>query len=84
MNQKVTLSFDNDVIQKAKKYAAENNISLSRLIEYLLTRITANEYRSLEDFPIDEWVQQLAEGKSSYQVRRSRKAAKKEFFESKK
>lgn len=84
MDQKVTLSFDNEVILKAKKYAEENNISLSRLIEYLLTRVTSDEYRSLEDFPIDEWVHQLAEGEATYQVNRTRKRAKKEFFESKK
>ena len=84
MDQKVTLSFDNEVILKAKKYAEENNISLSRLIEFLLTRVTSNEYRSLEDFPIDEWVHQLAEGEATYQVKRNRKKAKKEFFESKK
>ncbi|HXH99518.1 MAG TPA: DUF6364 family protein [Sphingobacteriaceae bacterium] len=84
MDQKVTLSFDNEVIIKAKKYAEENNISLSRLIEFLLTRITSNEYGSFEDFPIHEWVHQLAEGKATYQVKRNRKDAKKDFFESKK
>ena len=84
MDQKVTLSFDNEVIRKAKKYAEENNISLSRLIEFLLTKITSGQYRSLEEFPIDEWVHQLAEGKATYQVKRSRKSAKKEFFDSKK
>lgn len=84
MDQKVTLSFNNEVILKAKKYAEENNISLSRLIEFLLTRVISQEYRSLEDFPIDEWVHQLAEGQATYQVTRTRKKTKKEFFESKK
>ncbi|MEP7253328.1 MAG: DUF6364 family protein, partial [Ginsengibacter sp.] len=36
MDNKVTLSFDESVISRAKKYAEKNNISLSRLIEFLL------------------------------------------------
>lgn len=64
MDAKVTLSFNEEVIRKAKKYAADNNISLSRLIEYLLTKATAKEYKSLEDFPIADWVSQIAEGEN--------------------
>ena len=84
MDSKVTLSFNEEVINKAKKYAADNNISLSRLIEYLLTKITTKEYRSLEDLPISEWVNEVSEGQATYTVQRNRKASKKEFFESKK
>jgi hypothetical protein len=84
MNTKLTLSFDEDIIRKAKEYAANNNISLSGLIEFLLTKVTTKEYRSLEDFPISDWVSQVAEGKAVYKVKRTRKQAKNEFFESKK
>ena len=86
MDNKITLSFDESVISKAKKYAEKNNISLSRLIEYLLKKVTANNYSSLEDFPISDWVQQVAEGDAVYETKasRSRKAAKEEFFKSKK
>jgi antitoxin component of RelBE/YafQ-DinJ toxin-antitoxin module len=42
MDSKITLSFDESVISKAKKYAEKNNISLSRLIEFLLKKITSN------------------------------------------
>jgi hypothetical protein len=38
MDCKITLSFDESVIQKAKKYAANNDISLSRLTEFLLKK----------------------------------------------
>lgn len=34
MDTKVTLSFDSDAINVAKKFAAKNNISLSRLTEF--------------------------------------------------
>ncbi len=40
----ITLGFDKSVITKAKRYANENNISLSRLIEFLLRKITSNNY----------------------------------------
>lgn len=84
MDSKVTLSFNEEIINKAKKYAAENNISLSRLIEYLLTKITSKDYRSLEDLPIADWVNEVAEGEAIYTVQRNRKQSKSEFFESKK
>ena len=86
MDNKITLSFDESVISKAKKYAAKNNISLSRLIEFLLRKITSNNYNSLEDFPISDWVHQVAEGEAEYRTkaRRTRRAAKEEYFKSRK
>ena len=86
MDAKLTLSFNQDVVAKAKKYAADNNISLSRLIEHLLTQVTAKEYKSLEDFPVADWVSMIAEGEVEYKrtQKQSRKASKDEFFSSKK
>ncbi len=86
MDNKITLSFNEDIIAKAKKYADNNNISLSRLIEFLLKKVTSNNYKSLEDFPISDWVNQVAEGEAVYQTKtkRTRKVAKAEFFNSKK
>ena len=86
MDNKITLSFDENIISKAKKYAENNNISLSRLIEFLLKKVTANNYNSLEDFPISDWVKQVAEGEAVYQTKagKTRKSAKAEYFNSKK
>lgn len=84
MDTKVTLSFNEEIIRKAKVYAADNNISLSRLIEFLLTKVTTKEYQSLEDYPITDWVNQLAEGEAVYQTKSNRKTVKNEYFESKK
>ena len=72
MDSKITLSFDESVISKAKKYAEKNNISLSRLIEFLLKKVTSNNYHSLEDFPISDWVQQVAEGEAVYYTKSKR------------
>ncbi len=85
MDSKITLSFDEAVIKKAKKYAEANNISLSRLVEFLLTQVTTSQY-SLEEFPIADWVSQVAEGETVYRTKnkRTRKAAKSEYFASKK
>ncbi|MEO5648615.1 MAG: DUF6364 family protein [Ginsengibacter sp.] len=86
MDTKITLSFDEAVIKRAKKFAAENNTSVSRLTEFLLKKITSPNYNSFEDFPISDWVFEVAEGEPEYQTqgKRSRKNAKEEFFKSKK
>ena len=85
MDAKITLSFNEAVIKQAKEYARANSISLSRLIEFLLKKITSSNYQSLEDFPVSDWVQQVAEGEAIYQTKhRSRKSAKEDFYQSKK
>jgi hypothetical protein len=86
MDCKITLSFDESVIKKAKKYAENNNISLSRLTEFLLKKVTSSNYESLEDFPISEWVNMVAEGPAEYatQSKRTRRKSKEEFFKSRK
>lgn len=85
MDSKITLSFDEAVIKKAKKYAAENNTSLSRMIEFLLQKVTSTRYQSFEDFPISKWVNELAKGEGVYKTKRaSRKALKSEFYKSRK
>jgi len=85
MDVKVTLSFDEEIVSKAKQYAADNNISLSRLIEFLLTKVTTNQYKNLEDFPISDWVSMVAEGEVVYHTKNtSRKKLKEEFFAAKK
>jgi len=85
MDSKITLSFDEAVIKKAKKYAEARNISLSRLIEFLLSKITTSQYQSLEEFPISDWVSEVSEGHAVYKTKKTtRKAAKSEYFTSKK
>lgn len=85
MDAKITLSFDETVIARAKKYADANNISLSRLMEFMLDKLTSKNYKSLEDIPVAEWVSLVAEGQAEYKTRkRSRKDLKNEFYRSKK
>ena len=79
MDTKVTLHFDKEVIDKAKEFAAANNISLSRLTEFLYRQITSGNYKTLEKFPVNDWVNQIAEGEAVYK-KRKRKDTKNEFF----
>jgi antitoxin component of RelBE/YafQ-DinJ toxin-antitoxin module len=85
MDTKLTLSFDEDIINKAKSFAERNNISLSRMIEHLLAKVVEKPYQSLEDFPISEWVSMVAEGDAIYQSKKAKKSSHSdEFFASKK
>lgn len=84
MDTKITLSFNEEIILKAKKFADSQNISLSRLTEFLYSQITTGQYKTLEDLPVAQWVSQVAEGEALYQTKtRSRKALKKEYYRSK-
>lgn len=81
MDAKITLSFDQEVINKAKKFAGSHNISLSRLTEFLYAKITSGHYDQLEDLPISDWVNMVAEGEVEYKTKaRSNKSLKKEYY----
>ena len=83
MDSKITLSFDTDVIEKAKKFAEKNNMSLSRLTEFLLRQITSNQYKTLEEFPVSDWVNKVADGEAEYITKpRGRKTIKADYYQS--
>lgn len=52
MHTKLTLSLNENVIEQAKKYAKENNISLSRMIENYLKAITENKTKKQKISPL--------------------------------
>jgi hypothetical protein len=80
MDAKITLSFDEAIIARAKQFAEANNMSLSRLTEFLLTKATTATYPSLDELPVSSWVSMVSEGKVEY-VRKPRttKAMKEDF-----
>lgn len=84
MDSKITLSFDKKVIERAKKYAEINNISLSRLMELLLDKITTNNYASLEDLPISDWVNAVAEGPAEYLTKPHKRSKQKAEYRNRK
>ncbi len=81
MDTKLTLSFNKEIITKAKEYAAKHNLSLSRLTELLLTKaITSNTY-SIDDLPIASWVNSVSEPEGVYKRKKtSSKKLKEEFY----
>ncbi|MBK8625516.1 MAG: hypothetical protein IPN86_08140 [Saprospiraceae bacterium] len=85
MDAKLTLSLDNDVINQAKLFAEKNNISLSRLTEFLYRKLSNNTYSNLEDLPISDWVMMVAEVQAAYKTKpKTSKKLRSEYFESKK
>jgi len=85
MDAKITLSFDESVILKAKRFAETNNISLSRLTEFLLYKVTNSNYKSLDELPVSDWVTMVSEGEVEYVRKpRTRKSLKNEYYGSKK
>ena len=84
MDAKITLSFDKQIIERAKQYAEAQNISLSRLMEFLLDKITSNQYSSLEDLPVSDWVNAVAEGKAVYVSKAKKRSKLKDEYKNRK
>ena len=85
MDTKLTLSLDYDVINNAKLFAEKNNISLSRLTEFLYRKLAENSYSNLEELPISDWVMMAAEGQAEYKTKsKTSKKLRSEYFDSKK
>ena len=85
MDAKLTLSLDHDVINNAKLFAEKNNISLSRLTEFLYRKLAENSYSNLEELPISDWVMMAADGQAEYKTKtKTSKKLRSEYFDSKK
>lgn len=54
MNTKLTLNLDKTVIEKAKKYAKDHQVSLSKLIENYLDSITKSSTEKNKISPLVE------------------------------
>ncbi len=83
MDAKVTLSFDAQVIEKAKAYAESQGLSLSRLTEVLLRKAVGSSYSDIESMPVADWVSVLAEGDVTYGKTKNRKELKESFYNKK-
>jgi len=54
MDSKLTLKLNESVIERAKQYAKENNISLSRMIESYLQAVTLKKRNNVKISPLVE------------------------------
>ncbi len=79
MDTKVTLSFDESVVVQAKAFAEANNISLSRLTEFLLSKVVSKKYRSLDELPVSDWVNMVSEGQAEYVRKNAASTVKKDW-----
>ena len=52
MNTKLTLNIDNGVIDQAKSFAKDNNVSLSKLIESYLNSLTTRSEKKSKISPL--------------------------------
>jgi len=60
MDAKLTLKLDKSVIEKAKEYAAEKEISLSKIIEFYLQSLTSKKDHQKERFELTPFVKSIA------------------------
>lgn len=58
MDTKLTLKLDQEIIEKAKKYASEKKTSLSRIIENYLNSLTSDKINN--DIEISPFVKSLS------------------------
>lgn len=58
MDTKLTLKLNQEVIEKAKRYASEKKLSLSRLIESYLNSLTSDKLT--DDLQISPFVKSLS------------------------
>jgi len=60
MDTKLTLKLDQEIIEKAKHYASEKKLSLSRIIENYLNSLTSDQTNN--DIQISPFVKSLSSG----------------------
>ncbi len=60
MDTKLTLKLNQQIIEKAKEYASDKKISLSRIVESYLQSLTSEN--EIKDFEISPFVKSIATG----------------------
>ncbi|MCD6544814.1 MAG: hypothetical protein J7K34_09945 [Flavobacteriaceae bacterium] len=60
MDTKLTLKLNQQIIEKAKEYAADKKLSLSRIVEVYLQSLTSEKNET--DFEISPFVKSIATG----------------------
>ncbi len=60
MDAKLTLKLNKEIIEKAKKYASDKQMSLSRIIEFYLQSLTADKEK--DEFEISPFVKSISTG----------------------
>jgi hypothetical protein len=66
MNSKLTLKLNNNIIEEAKIYASQHNISLSKLIENYLQAVTGKDKSKIKISPLVESLTGVIKLKEDY------------------
>lgn len=73
MDKKLTLSLDQDVIEKAKRFAKENKTSLSKMIEVYFASLTSSEGNTnIQTTPLVESLVGVIKLKDEYDYKSAR------------
>lgn len=65
MTSKLTLALDKTVVEKAKKYAGQRNLSLSKLVEFFFLSLTAGtKGKNITISPITATLARMVKSKS--------------------
>lgn len=62
MDTKLTLKLNKEIIEKAKKYAFDKKLSLSRIVEFYFQSLTKEDKK--DDFEISPFVKSISTGTS--------------------
>lgn len=62
MDSKLTLKLDQSVIERAKQYAAQQNLSLSKLVEFYFDTLTSE--KKSDKIELSPFVKSISTGKS--------------------
>jgi Family of unknown function (DUF6364) len=82
MDAKITLSFDGDVISKAKIFAEKNKVSLSRITEIFWSKMIDQDSATIDALPVSDWALELI-GKDPIYVPKTAKTYQyEEYYES--
>ncbi|MBK8701146.1 MAG: hypothetical protein IPN29_17055 [Saprospiraceae bacterium] len=71
MDKKLTLSLDQNIIEKAKDYAKNNNTSLSKMIESYLASLTKRSKKKPDITPLVESLSGVIDLPEDFDVKES-------------
>jgi Family of unknown function (DUF6364) len=83
MDAKITLSFDAAVITKAKAFAENNNVRLSRITEIFWDKMIDADCATLDALPVSDWVLDLIGGPPVYVSKNTKPKNYADYYESK-
>jgi hypothetical protein len=70
MNTKLTVRLDSNIIDRAKSYARNHNVSISRMIESYLDSVTQQKSKNIEITPLVKSLSGVIKVKTNYDFKK--------------